>query len=133
MSAIVSELVAPVSELARSIVNAIAPDKTQVEKDTASYKIAQLIADSDAFKARAGIVAAEAQSGSWLTRSWRPITMLTFLWLIVSYWYGWHAANLSDALVDQLFQIIKIGLGGYVVGRSAEKVAPVIAAVLKRG
>lgn len=89
-------------------------------------------AEMERYKLQVSVIVAEAQSGSWLTRSWRPITMLVFLWLIVSYWYGWHASGLSDELVDQLFQIIKIGLGGYVVGRSAEKLAPAVTAALKK-
>jgi hypothetical protein len=31
-----------------------------------------------------------------------------------------------------LWEIVKIGLGGYVVGRSVEKVAPQIVAALKK-
>jgi Holin of 3TMs, for gene-transfer release len=132
MSAILSELVAPVSDLARSIVNAIAPDKTQVEKDTASYKIAQLIADSDAFKARAGIVAAEA-AGTGIKSWWRPVTMLVFVAIVVARFLGYDAKAMTPDDYAQLWVLIKIGLGGYVGGRSLEKIATTVAPVLKRG
>ncbi|MEW5890749.1 MAG: 3TM-type holin [Pseudomonadota bacterium] len=35
----------------------------------------------------ASVVVAEAQSESWITRSWRPITMLTFVGLIPAFIY----------------------------------------------
>lgn len=67
------------------------------------------------------IIVAEAQGGSWLQRNWRPITMLTFAGLIVAKWIGWTAEGISPEVETQLLEIIKVGLGGYVVGRSAEK------------
>jgi len=67
------------------------------------------------------IVVAEAQGGSWIQRSWRPITMLVFVALIVAKWLGWTAPGISEAIELALFDIIKVGLGGYVVGRSVEK------------
>ncbi len=69
------------------------------------------------------IIVAEAQGGSWLQRSWRPVTMLTFAGLIVAKWMGLSAPGITEQIELALFEIIKIGLGGYVVGRSAEKVA----------
>ena len=82
--------------------------------------------------ARANIVQAEASSGSWLASSWRPITMLTFTALIVARWFGWAAPNLSVDEYLKLWDIVELGLGGYVVGRSVEKVVPAIAGALKK-
>ena len=70
-------------------------------------------------------IRAEVASGSWLAVNWRPITMLTFLVMLVSHWYGiGDTRALSDPQVVGLMEIIKIGLGGYVIGRSAEKIIP---------
>jgi Holin of 3TMs, for gene-transfer release len=74
------------------------------------------------------IVTAEASSGSWLTSSWRPITMLTFLGLVVADSFGW----LHSPLAPQAWTLLQIGLGGYTVGRSVEKVAlPIVKAMTK--
>ncbi len=81
--------------------------------------------------AAADIIRTEAASGGWLTRSWRPIVMLVFTSLIVARWFGYSAPALSEAEALELWAIIKIGLGGYVIGRSAEKVAPSIADAVK--
>lgn len=74
-------------------------------------------------ESRASIIRAEATGGSWIQRNWRPITMLTFLGLVVCDSFGW----LHNPLAPQAWTLLQIGLGGYVVGRSAEKIAPMIA------
>ena len=82
--------------------------------------------------ARAEIVKTEAASQSWLASSWRPITMLVFTGLIVARWFGWSAPNLSEAEYIKLWDIVELGLGGYVISRSVEKVVPHIAGALKK-
>ena len=83
------------------------------------------------FTGRAEIVKTEAASENWLASSWRPILMLTFGALIVARWFGWAAPNLSEAEYLKLWSIVELGLGGYVIGRSAEKIVPAAAAALK--
>ena len=84
------------------------------------------------FSARAEIVKTEAASSHWLAANWRPIVMLVFCGLIVARWFGWAAPNLSEAEYLKLWSIVEFGLGGYVVGRSVEKIAGPIASALKR-
>ena len=71
--------------------------------------------------AKKTIITAEAQ-GSWIASNWRPITMLTFLVLVV----GDSMGLLATPLAPEAWTLLQIGLGGYVVGRSAEKVTKVI-------
>ncbi|WP_027331089.1 3TM-type holin [Marinimicrobium agarilyticum] len=78
--------------------------------------------------AQSKIITAEAQGQGWLQRSWRPITMLTFLVLVVLDTMGLTEFRLSG----EAWTLLQIGLGGYVVGRSAEKIAPQLKQVLKR-
>jgi hypothetical protein len=63
------------------------------------------------------IITAEANGQSWIQRNWRPITMLTFLGLVVCDSFGW----LANPLAAEAWTLLQIGLGGYVTGRSAEK------------
>ncbi|MDQ7082649.1 MAG: 3TM-type holin [Aquificota bacterium] len=77
---------------------------------------------SQLLQAQTQIITTEAKSESWLTRSWRPITMLTFTALLVADWLGFTAPNLTPEMKAKLYDIIQLGLGGYVIGRSAEKV-----------
>lgn len=83
--------------------------------------------------AAAGIVQAEAQSSNWLTSSWRPLTMLTFVTLIVCRMFGWTSTHVTEQEYLQLWQLVELGLGGYVIGRSVEKVAPAVAGAFKGG
>lgn len=82
--------------------------------------------------AAAQIVQTEAASTHWLAANWRPILMLTFGALIVARWFGWAAPGLTEPEYLALWDIVELGLGGYVVGRSAEKIAPAVAEALKR-
>ena len=64
------------------------------------------------------IITAEANGQSWMQRNWRPITMLTFLGLVVCDSFGW----LANPLAAEAWTLLQIGLGGYVAGRSGEKI-----------
>lgn len=81
--------------------------------------------------AAVAVIVAEA-SGNWLQRSWRPLMMLFFAGLIGARWFGFDAPNMSEAEVMELWSIVKIGIGGYTIGRSVEKVAPAIVTALKK-
>lgn len=82
--------------------------------------------------AGAKIIVAEAQAGG-ITARWRPIVMLTFTSLIVARWLGFSAPGITEAEIMKLWSIVEFGLGGYVVGRSAEKVASVAAQAYVNG
>ncbi len=71
-------------------------------------------------EAQKDVITAEATGQSWMQRNWRPITMLTFLVLVVCDSFG----ILRFRLADEAWTLLQIGLGGYVVGRSAEKIVP---------
>jgi len=94
-------------------------------------------------ESKAKIITAEATGASWLQRNWRPITMLTFLALVVLDTFGltaWLSMTLLDLqgiekpthwrLADEAWTLLQIGLGGYVVGRSAEKIIPKVTEVM---
>lgn len=78
--------------------------------------------------AKADIIVAEAKGDSWLQRSWRPITMLVFVFIIANNYIFFPYLSLLGAnsvmleVPPDMWALLKIGLGGYVVGRSAEKV-----------
>nr|WP_289108757.1 3TM-type holin [uncultured Halomonas sp.] len=71
---------------------------------------------------RGSVVTAEANGESWLQRSWRPLTMLFFVALIGAHWLGFTDDSVSDEVVLSVLDLVQIGIGGYVIGRSAEKV-----------
>ena len=114
------------------VVGNLFPDPAEKAKAEAEVMRQLLTAQSEIEKAASEIIRTEAASEHWLAANWRPLTMLTFVVLIVARWFGWAAPNLSEAEYIKLWSIVEFGLGGYVVGRSVEKIAPSIAQALKK-
>jgi len=90
----------------------------------AAIKIRQIEAqlEQTRLEVRGQAIQAEATGDSWLQRNWRPLTMIWFSILLGGYWFGYTPENLSEEAILSLFGLIKLGLGGYVLGRSAEKI-----------
>jgi hypothetical protein len=108
------------------------PDKDAREKAQAAA-LTQLMEHQHEIEQAAGqIIRTEAASSHWLAANWRPLTMLTFTGLIVARWFGFAAPELSEAEYLALWDIVEIGIGGYIVGRSAEKIVPSLAQAMKK-
>ena len=84
--------------------------------------------ETQLLKSQSDIIVAEAKGASWMQRNWRPITMLTFLVLVCLDTFGWTAFRLSE----EAWTLLQIGLGGYVAGRSIEKVSPSVMDAMKK-
>ena len=48
--------------------------------------------------------------------------MLTFAGLVVAHWFGFTAPNIPESVQNSLLNIVLVGMGGYIVGRSGEKI-----------
>lgn len=132
---ILSLLIGPLTSLLERVLpdpQAQAAAKLQLLQLAQSGALAQLDADTKQALAAAGIVQTEAQSGNWLTSAWRPITMLIFVGLICARLFGFTSSHVSDAEYINLWELVKLGLGGYVIGRSLEKTVPAIAAAVTK-
>lgn len=84
----------------------------------------------------AQVLASEASSHYWLAACWRPLLMLVFGAIIVSFWLGYVPPHFNDPMspmMASIFDLIKLGMGGYIGGRTLEKVVDKInvAAVIK--
>ncbi len=89
--------------------------------------------ESKLVDAQSTIIVAEAKSQSWLARNWRPILMLTFNYIIAhNYIFApMFGLEIRPIPVD-MWQLLKLGIGGYVGGRTLEKVVPAILKVVRR-
>lgn len=131
----VGEILGILGKVAGGVADRIFPDPEQELKRIElqqALQAAVLERTSEIERAAAEVVKAEAQGQSWLQRTWRPITMLVFVGLIVARWLGWSAPNIGEAEALKLWNIIEIGLGGYVIGRSAEKILPGVLQSMKK-
>ena len=95
------------------------------EKIKAENVIKQILIEKqlELQKMQTEIIVTEAK-GNWLQRSWRPILMLAFGFIVI---YVKFIAPLFDLKIPELenefWNLLQLGIGGYVVGRSAEKIA----------
>ena len=94
--------------------------KKELSKIQSDISIKLLDYEKQMVIAKSSVVQSEVSGQSWLQRNWRPITMLTFLVLVVLDSFG----LLAFRLAPEAWTLLQIGMGGYVIGRSAEKVLP---------
>ena len=94
--------------------------KKELSKIQSDISIKLLDYEKQMVIAKSSVVQSEVSGQSWLQRNWRPITMLTFLVLVVLDSFG----LLAFRLAPEAWTLLQIGIGGYVIGRSAEKVLP---------
>lgn len=74
-------------------------------------------------KMQTEVIVTEAK-GNWLQRSWRPILMLGFGFIVMYNKFFAPAFGLPNAeLENEFWNLLQLGVGGYVIGRSAEKIA----------
>jgi hypothetical protein len=129
---VIQALIPALAPILGNVIKSKFPDPAEQAKIEAEVT-AQLWQNAHQINAAAAeIINTEAASQHWLAANWRPLTMIVFVCLIVARWFGWAAPNLSEAEYIKLWSIVEFGLGGYVVGRSVEKIAPSIVGALKK-
>ena len=114
-----------IATIIEKVVDRAVPDKDLAERVKAEARRQILDNDSKELEAAAAIITAEAKSEHWLTSTWRPLCMLTFTALIVARWFG-LTVDIPTEIEAELWTVVQLGIGGYVAGRSAEKVAEAI-------
>ena len=78
-------------------------------------------------QAIATIISSEVSSGYWLAAVWRPLIMLCLSFAVGAYFFGYTTPNLlidmpDNAMITRLFDLLQIGLCGYIPARTIEKV-----------
>lgn len=119
----IGEIIKAVAAPILGIIDKAVPDKDHANKLKSEIQNALINFDTKLLESQTAAIVAEAGGESWMQRNWRPTTMLTFTGLIVAHWLGFTPENLPPEQVMSLLEIVKVGLGGYVLGRSAEKFA----------
>lgn len=112
----------PVVDFVRSIGEVVdkltlpSRQKKQLESELSQmvYTLEERIASEQA------VVLREEARGNWLQRSWRPLVMLTFAFIIL---IGIFTDLPLLADTSRFWDLLEIGLGGYLIGRSGEKIA----------
>ena len=90
------------------------------EKKKLETDILRVIAERERqrLESSAAVVGEEAR-GNWLQRSWRPLVMLMFAVIIL---VGTFTSLPILAETSRFWDLLEIGIGGYVIGRSGETI-----------
>ncbi len=111
-----------IGEVGKVIDNLFTSEEERINAKNKVFKILQE-KELELQRMQTDVIIAEAK-GNWLQRSWRPILMLSFGFIVI---YVKFIAPLFDLKIPELenefWNLLQIGIGGYVVGRSAEKIA----------
>lgn len=103
------------------------PDKGQAELAKMELVKMQVSGELAKLQTRAGIITAESKSEHFIVAAWRPITMLVFVFIIANNYilYPYLSLFIDNApkldLPPDMWGLLKIGIGGYTVGRTVEK------------
>lgn len=126
------QIVAPLAKMLFSTIDKAIPDKDQAEKLKFQLNQQLLKSSTEELKAAASIVEAEAKS-NWFVSSWRPLLMYVLIFILVwNYIFGpiikiIFGSVITFELPGDVWTLLQIGLGGYVVGRSGESIARTLA------
>ncbi len=114
------------------VLDKLVPDSDTRDQINREIKLG-ILEQQDTINKQAGeIILAEAKSDHWIVASWRPILMLTIIgivawnYLIVGIAVTFGLPVVPLELPGQLWTLLQIGVGGYVVGRSGEKVTSMV-------
>ena len=124
--------VAPLAKILFNTIEKAVPDKDLQEKLKSQLQTQLLQSHTQELKAAASIIEAEAKAG-WFASSWRPLLMYVLIFILVwNYVIGpvikiFMGAVITFELPGDVWSLLQIGLGGYVLGRSAESVARTMA------
>ena len=124
--------VAPLAKILFSTIEKAVPDKDLAAKLKAELQTQLLQSHTQELTAAAKIIEAEAKAG-WFASSWRPLLMYVLIFILVwNYVIGpvikiFTGAVISFELPGDVWTLLNVGLGGYVIGRSAESVARTMA------
>ncbi len=115
-----------VGDAAIKLREAITGDLPPEKKAELELRYAEL--DKAITEARSNVIMAEAQGQSWLQRNWRPLLMLVIIVIVANNYILYpYLSIFTDKvrvldLPDRLWQLMEIGVGGYILGRTVEKV-----------
>ena len=122
-----SALITALAPIVGDLVGKLVPDSSKNSDIEREIKLALLEHTDSLENIRGEIVLAEAKSTNWLTASWRPLLMMVIIAIVALNYLIFPVTNMfmgSVYAIDlpiELWNLLQIGVGGYIVGRSGEK------------
>ncbi len=110
------------------VIDEAVTDKDEANRLKSQIKTRLIESRDSAMKARMEIILAEAQGESWIQRSWRPLLMIVIVaiiannYLLAPYLSAMFGTGLQLELPERMWDLMTLGVGGYIAGRSGEKI-----------
>lgn len=120
---LINRIIEPISGLISEYI----PDADKAAELEAQIRLSLLSHEAALVNASRDVIVAEARGESWLQRSWRPIVMLMFAaiignnYIVAPYVGAFSGTAVVLEIPDGMWNLLTVGLGGYVVGRTVEK------------
>ncbi len=115
------------------VLDKLIPDPVEREKVKSALEVKVYEHDISRMNAQSAVITSEAKGESWLQRNWRPLLMLTFGFIIFNNHVLAPYLHLIFSveppmltLSERMWDLLALGVGGYITGRSVEKVAKTI-------
>lgn len=131
---------AGVKETVDSIGNAIDKIDKSDEKLELQLKYKELLMnmegacidyESKLLETKSKIIESEAKGESWLQRNWRPLLMCICMFIVFNNYVLVPYFQLPVTTLDEhIWTLMDLGVGGYVAGRSLEKISEKIGPLL---
>jgi len=121
-----------------SIIDKLIPDPSLKAKLKAEIQAKTISQQNKVTSAQREVLLQELSGGSLLTRSWRPVLMYLIILFLLVYGLLLPIVDLFTAspvvfkprwqeIPDGLWNLLGLGVGGYIGGRSLEKIAVSVA------
>lgn len=131
---VISSAIKPVTELIDNMHTSkeekiLAKEKLERTKNELTLEIIETY--NNELEAQKAIILAEAQ-GKGLKSQWRPILMLTIVAIVANnYIIAPYLSMFTDKVIllelpDKLWNLMIMGVGGYIAGRTGEKITETI-------
>lgn len=128
----IAALIPAITGVIGKVVDKAIPDKTEANRLKAELSAQLIQLDSKELEAAQAIIVAEARGESAVQRNWRPHLMYLIMFLLVFNGVVVPIGNVMfsvqipvleawKAIPEQMWTLLTWGLGGYIAGRSGEK------------
>lgn len=126
---LISSILGTVAGPVFDVIDKAVTDKDQANQLKAEIRHRLIDQQGATLQAQMKVILAEATGESWAQRNWRPVLMLVIVaivannYLLAPYLGAMFGVGLHLELPEALWNLMTLGVGGYIAGRSGEKIA----------
>lgn len=131
-SVLVGAITSPLTSSIVEIVKGYNGRKVNEKEIEANVKQAVLMAVSNVAKEQANIISQELHGRELFSRIWRPLVVSACTVVLLAYaivfpvmvaWFGFAPVKVGDTLLNWVFTLVSMGLGGYLGSSAIENIS----------